>query len=82
MRTWSATIEVRESRSIHEIAASTSEYDLVRDQSEVAAGEAALFLTDTNEVHVTVFKTTKARGTERDRSFHVFRDRRGQVRYQ
>jgi hypothetical protein len=82
-RTWTATITVgRET-----IPATTSRWDLLRDQTEEAVREAALFLPEdvraypAEEVSVTLYKTTKARGTERDRTFRLFRDRRGTVRY-
>lgn len=77
IRTWDATIEVdRES-----IPASLSEYDLLEDQSKAAVREAALFVGEAREVHVQIWKTTKARGREKDRTFYVFRDARGEIRY-
>lgn len=82
-RTWTAAVEVRESlggRVIVEIPAATSEYDLLRDQTQAAVRE-SLVLLEEGEVSVVLYKTTQARGTERDRSFTVSRDRRGVVRY-
>lgn len=83
-RTWTATIEVREGRVLTVLDATRSEYDLLRDQTDVAVREAASLglLVWPNETHVVLWKTTKARGTEKDRTFHVFQDRRGVVRYE
>lgn len=80
-RTWSAKIEVRQLGHVVTIDATPSQYDLKRDQSLEAVREAKAFIHPLREVAVIVYKTTKARGTERDRSFQVFRDKRGEVRY-
>jgi hypothetical protein len=83
-RTWTATIEVSEpgvGKTTY--AATTSEYDLLRDQTQVAVREAARLLRSWNtDVTVVLWKQTKARGIQRDRIFHVFQDRRGEIRYQ
>lgn len=82
-RTWSAKVEVRRAGTTYILDAKPSEYDLLRDQANAAVREASVMLTDDAVcVHVVLYKTTKARGTEKDRTYHVFRDRRGQVRYQ
>lgn len=85
-RTWTATIEVYEPgiRRMTTLQVANSRSDLLRDQTQDAVREAARLglLVFPNEVHVILWKTTKARGTEKDRTFHVFRDRRGVVRYQ
>jgi hypothetical protein len=83
MRTWTAKIEVRRGNLVALLDAQPSEWDLMRDQTSAAVREASVMLTDDAvQVHVILHKTTKARGTEKDRTFYVFRDRRGQVRYQ
>lgn len=61
--------------------AQRSEYDLLRDQTEVAAKEASAFVDTHETVRVVLYKETKARGVERDRDFRVWRDRRGIIRY-
>lgn len=80
-RRWTAVIRVRDGRDVVDIPATDSEYDLLRDQTVTAVREAAPLVTDLSHVEVILFKTTDARGTERDRSFSVFRDRRGELRY-
>lgn len=80
-RTWTAGIVVRDKGQVRSIEATPSRYDLLRDQTISAVDEAIPFLSDTADVHVVLFKTTKARGTEEDRSFYVRRDRDGLVRY-
>jgi hypothetical protein len=80
-RTWTATIQVRTPRSgMVVLDATVSRWDLLRDQTDVAVREAAVLLEE-GEVSVVLHKTTKARGTERDRLFTVYRDKRGVVRY-
>jgi siroheme synthase len=82
-RTWTAKVEVRRGNTVALVDAKPSEYDLLHDQTVAAVREAEVMLTDDAVcVHVVLYKTTKARGTEKDRTYHVFRDRRGQVRYQ
>jgi hypothetical protein len=80
-RTWTATIDIEQFGGIATLDASVSEYDLLRDQTNVAVREAAMFLDDDSTIRVNIFKRTHARGIEHDRSFSVFRDRRGVVRY-
>lgn len=80
-RTWTATIEVRENRVLTVLDASRSEWDLLRDQTHSAVQEAALLGVDLFDVTVVLWKTTQARGTERDRSFRPFLDRRGVLRF-
>lgn len=79
-RTWTATIQVRTRSGMVVLDATTSRWDLLRDQTDVAVREAAVLLEE-GEVSVVLHKTTKARGTERDRLFTVYRDKRGAVRY-
>ena len=81
-RTWSAEIILRLGPAQATLIATPSEYDLLSDQTKSAVREAACLTNDATEVHVVIYKTTKARGAERNRSYTVFRDRRGQVRYQ
>jgi len=85
-RTWTATIEVQDRRTgrVTVLDASRSEWDLLRDQIAVGVREAWLLgvVNSRDEfVRVVLWKTTKARGTERDRSFVPFLDRRGVLRY-
>lgn len=90
-RTWTADIVVydRKARTTTTINATDSEYDLLRDQTNVAVNEAALLgvvpcyanHTDDYDVTVVLWKRTKARGLERDRSFKPFIDRRGVLRF-
>jgi hypothetical protein len=82
MRTWTAQIEVDYPGAALVVESIESEYDLLRDQINAAVGEAVRYLSDTSWVRVVLYKTTKQGGTRKDRSFSVFRDRRGQVRYQ
>lgn len=86
LRTWSASIEVYDPlvRRLTTVIATPSEYDLLRDQTQDAIRETVRLglLVWPHEVHVILYKTTKARGTERYRTFYVFRDRQGVVRYQ
>lgn len=63
------------------ITAPAAEYDLLRDTAQAAVGAAVPYLTPTAWVSVTIYKTTQARGRERDRSYSVTRDRRGRVVY-
>lgn len=79
-RTWTATIEVRVQGRMTVLDATTSRWDLLRDQTVEAVREASCFLPD-HDVTVVLWKTTRARGTERDRSFRPFLDRRGVLRY-
>lgn len=81
MRTWTASIQVWDGRRTTTFAASDSEHDLLKDQTDVAVREAGVLVDDASEVHVTVWKQTKARGLEEDRTFYVFRDARGGLRY-
>lgn len=81
-RTWTAKIEVRERGASTTIDASLSDADLLRDQVETAVRESCLLgVIGTAEVEVVVYKTTRARGTERDRSYRPFLDGRGVLRY-
>jgi hypothetical protein len=82
LRTWTAKIEVRTSRGVLALDAADSPLDLLRDQTNVAVREAEQYVSDVSTVEVVIYKFTIARGRRRDRSFSVFRDRRGQVRYQ
>ncbi len=81
-RTWTATVEVYvpRTRETITIQAMTSRWDLLRDQTQAAVRDAAILLEE-GEVRVILHKTTKARGTERDRAFSVYRDKHGVVRY-
>lgn len=83
MRTWTAIIRVETFRGATEMAAEDSKADLLRDQTQAAVREAAVLLDDTTPqtVRVVLVKRTQARGAERDRSFTVYRDRRGVLRY-
>jgi hypothetical protein len=81
-RTWTAQIRVYtygHGVTVHN--SSNSEYDLLRDQTVIAVHEASRFLSDGTEVSVDLYKTTKARGTEKDRTVLVVRGRKGEVRY-
>lgn len=84
-RTWTADIVVydRKARVTTTINATDSERDLLRDQTNVAVRESALLgvLSDDYDVDVILYKHTQVRGTERDRSFRPFIDRRGMLRY-
>lgn len=82
-RTWTAEIKVYDprTRTYTRMAATDSEWDLLRDQTGAAVRE-ALPLVDECEVSVVMFKTTKAHGTRQDRVYNVWRDARGMVRYQ
>ena len=82
MRTWTASVTVWSRGTRLTFAATDSEYDLLRDQTLVAVREASPFVDDASQVEVTLWKNTKARGLEADRRFNVWRDRRGDVRYQ
>ncbi len=64
-RTWDAVIEIEGV----EIEASPASHDVLRETVASAAREAMLL---GPEAHIVVFKTTKARGRERDRSFHAW----------
>lgn len=74
-RRWSATIVVNGVT----LPATDSEYDLQEDQRKSAIREAAMFLDEADRVDAVIYKTTKARGTEPDHRFTVYRgwDRRG-----
>ena len=82
-RTWTAVIEVRDNLRMTRIAATNSEADLLHDQTEAAVREASCLLDEKHiSIHVILVKTTKAHGVRHDRSFQVYRDNRGIVRYQ
>lgn len=82
MRTWTASIDIYTGSRRTTFAAADSEYDLLRDQINVAVREAALFVDEASQINVTIWKNTQARGLEQDRHFTVCRDKRGVVRYQ
>jgi hypothetical protein len=83
-RTWSASIEVRTAYQVVAFDATPSEYDLLRDQTDAAVREAASLVDvdGARDVTVVLWKRTAARGLERDRSFAVYRDKHGDLRYQ
>ena len=85
MRTWTADIEVydRKTRLRNTVAATDSWLDLLKDQTETAVEEAWLLgvVNDDYEVVVRLWKHTKARGLEVDRTYRPFLDQRGRLRY-
>lgn len=69
-RTWTATITVGTGPSAETVDASPSEWDTLRETAAAARAEAVEYVRAGlgDEARVTLYKTTKARGTEEDRS--------------
>lgn len=75
MRRWTATIEI----DGVVLDATLSSSDLKQDQTRQAIADVAALGED--KASIEVYKTTKANGTVRDRSWAVYRDpRTGQLR--
>lgn len=79
-RTWTATITIKGQTYV----APQSEYDLLRDQTlkAVLATVEPMRRAFATDATVKLYKTTKARGTQLDRTVSVYTDRQGTVRYQ
>jgi hypothetical protein len=69
-RTWTATITIGSGPSAETVDASPSEWDTLRETAVAARAEAVEYVRVGlgDEARVTLYKTTKARGTEEDRS--------------
>jgi len=74
-RRWSARIEflTETGRRIEVVDATASDYDLQRDQLRSALREAMEYIAAglAVDAHVELFKTTKAHGTRRDRTWYL-----------
>lgn len=68
MRTWTATVTI----GSETVPAEDSEFDLLKSQTDSAARE-AMIMSDGEDATVTLYKETKARGREADRSYQVYR---------
>lgn len=78
VRTWTATINLGDGE---EIPVTEYTWDVLRETTKAAAIEAGSLLAPGEEARITLYKTTKARGTEKDRTFNVYRDEAGKLRW-